>query len=106
MLVVDLLHEFELGVFKSVFKHLIRLLYVINNESVVLLNERYVFISMVASTDADDPSIFSFHSIPSFGKGGIRRFPSNISKVKQRAARHFEDILQVSSILAAVLFII
>lgn len=27
MLVVDLLHEFELGVWKAVFKHLIRLLY-------------------------------------------------------------------------------
>jgi hypothetical protein len=71
MRVVDLLHEFELGVFKSIFKHLTRLLYTINNESVVLLNKQYVFISMVASTDADDPSIFSFHLIPSFGKGGI-----------------------------------
>ncbi len=27
MLVVDLLHEFELGVWKSLFTHLIRLLY-------------------------------------------------------------------------------
>ena len=27
MLVVDLLHEFELGVFKSLFTHLIRILY-------------------------------------------------------------------------------
>ena len=27
MLVVDLLHEFELGVWKTVFTHLIRLLY-------------------------------------------------------------------------------
>jgi hypothetical protein len=40
MLVVDLLHEFELGVFKSVFKHLIRLLYAINPEWIVVLNER------------------------------------------------------------------
>ncbi|KIK33788.1 hypothetical protein CY34DRAFT_99006, partial [Suillus luteus UH-Slu-Lm8-n1] len=40
MLVVDLLHEFKLGVFKSVFKHLIRLLYTINPEWIVVLNER------------------------------------------------------------------
>jgi hypothetical protein len=39
MLVVDLLHEFELGVFKSVFKHLIRLLYAINPELITVLNE-------------------------------------------------------------------
>jgi len=39
MLVVDLLHEFELGVFKSVFKHLIRLLYAINPEWIDVLNE-------------------------------------------------------------------
>ncbi|KAG1883849.1 hypothetical protein F4604DRAFT_1981657 [Suillus subluteus] len=77
MLVVDLLHEFELGVFKSVFKHLIRLLYAINPEWIVVLNER-------------------FRSIPSFGKGAIRRFPTNVSDVRQNAARHFEDVLQVS----------
>ena len=27
MLVVDLLHEFELGIWKAIFKHLINLLY-------------------------------------------------------------------------------
>jgi len=40
MLVVDLLHEFELGVFKSVFKHLLRLLNTINSEAIITLNER------------------------------------------------------------------
>ncbi|KAG2352238.1 hypothetical protein BDR07DRAFT_1314636, partial [Suillus spraguei] len=34
ILVVDLLHEFELRVFKSVFKHFLRLLYAIDHESV------------------------------------------------------------------------
>ncbi|KAG1744112.1 uncharacterized protein EDB91DRAFT_1246991 [Suillus paluster] len=52
ILVVDLLHKFELGVFKSVFKHLLRLLYAIDHESVMLLNER-------------------FFSIASFRKGAI-----------------------------------
>ena len=31
MLVVDLLHEFELGVWKALFTHLIRLLYAAGN---------------------------------------------------------------------------
>ncbi|KAL0563515.1 hypothetical protein V5O48_018549 [Marasmius crinis-equi] len=43
MLVVDLMHEFELGVWKALFTHLIRILYA-SPESVVLverLNKRY-----------------------------------------------------------------
>jgi hypothetical protein len=42
MLVPDLLHEFEIGVFKSVFIHLIRLLYHFGVDLVITLNERYV----------------------------------------------------------------
>ncbi|KAH7927896.1 hypothetical protein BV22DRAFT_1006163 [Leucogyrophana mollusca] len=75
ILVVDLLHEFELGVWKAVFKHLIRMLYAIDPDLINILNHR-------------------FRLIPSFGKGAIRRFPTNVSEVRQRAARHFEDILQ------------
>ncbi|KAG2034291.1 hypothetical protein BDR03DRAFT_837174, partial [Suillus americanus] len=75
MLVVDLLHEFKLGVFKSVFKHLIRLLYAINPEWIVVLNE-------------------CFCSIPSLGNGAIRRLPTNVSDVWQNVARHIEDTLQ------------
>ncbi|KAG2066148.1 hypothetical protein BDR04DRAFT_1130128 [Suillus decipiens] len=40
MLVVDLLHEFKLGMFKSIFKHLMRLLYAINSETIIVLNEQ------------------------------------------------------------------
>jgi len=36
-----------------------------------------------------------FYQIPSFGKGAIRRFPSNVSEACQCAAWHFEDVLQV-----------
>jgi len=43
MLVVDLLHEVELGVWKSLFMHLIRILYAItpSGELVETLDERY-----------------------------------------------------------------
>ena len=39
MLVVDLLHEFELGVWKSLFTHLIRLLYAAGKGSDSLVAE-------------------------------------------------------------------
>lgn len=44
MLVVDLLHEFELGVWKAVFTHLIRILYAAApaGQLVTELNRRYV----------------------------------------------------------------
>jgi hypothetical protein len=40
MFVPDLLHEFELGVWKAIFTHLIRLLYAIGDDSVQKLNRR------------------------------------------------------------------
>jgi hypothetical protein len=45
MLVVDLMHEFELGVWKTLFTHLIRLLYAAgrgSDEFVVELDNRFV----------------------------------------------------------------
>ncbi|KAG1849437.1 hypothetical protein DFJ58DRAFT_612743, partial [Suillus subalutaceus] len=75
MLVVNLLHEFELGIFKSMFKHLIKLLHGINSETITVLNEH-------------------FRSIPSFGRGAIWHLPSSVSDVRHSAAWHFEDILQ------------
>ena len=44
----------------------------------------------------------SFHQVPPFGKGAIRRFPPNVSEVRQYAARHFEDILQVCHYLPSL----
>ncbi|PPQ78449.1 hypothetical protein CVT24_001579 [Panaeolus cyanescens] len=74
MFTVDLLHEFELGVWKATFTHLIRILYVASNQALQLLNIRY-------------------RQIPSFGRA-IRRFSSNASAMKRLAARDFEDLLQ------------
>lgn len=43
MLAVDLMHEIELGVWKQLFTHLIRILYQVprGSDRVQLLNERY-----------------------------------------------------------------
>ncbi|KAK7015137.1 hypothetical protein VNI00_019203 [Paramarasmius palmivorus] len=77
MLVVDLMHEFELGVWKALFTHLIRILYASPNgvERVNELNLRY-------------------RTVPVFGTSTIRRFASNASEMKKLAARDFEDLLQ------------
>ncbi|KAH7917228.1 hypothetical protein BV22DRAFT_1026772, partial [Leucogyrophana mollusca] len=75
MLVVDLMHELELGVWKSIFIHLLRIL---DSKKEGLLNEldrRY-------------------RQVPTFGRDTIRRFARNVSDMKQMTAHDFEDILQ------------
>ncbi|KAJ3515408.1 hypothetical protein NMY22_g14461 [Coprinellus aureogranulatus] len=74
---VDILHEVEIGVWKSLFIHLLRILEVVDVTLVNTVNER-------------------FRQIPTFGKNTIRRFNNNISELKQLAARNYEDILQCS----------
>ncbi|KAF7344219.1 hypothetical protein MVEN_01712600 [Mycena venus] len=75
MLVPDLLHEFELGVFKSLFSHLIRILIAHGGSAIQTLNARY-------------------RLVPTFGQAVIRRFDTNASAMKKMAARNFEDLLQ------------
>ncbi|KAG8939805.1 hypothetical protein FRC03_006029 [Tulasnella sp. 419] len=73
MLVNDFLHEFELGEWKALFTHLIRILYASNAD-------------LVHEHDA--------RQIDPFGRDTIRRFHRNVSEMKKLAARDFEDILQ------------
>ncbi|KAK0492151.1 hypothetical protein EDD18DRAFT_1311005 [Armillaria luteobubalina] len=78
MLVVDQLHEFELGVWKALFTHLIQLLY------------------------AEDPSgeLVSrlnlwYHQVTAFSWGTIHKFAMNSAEMKKLAACDFEDLLQI-----------
>ncbi|KAI0027619.1 hypothetical protein K488DRAFT_60899 [Vararia minispora EC-137] len=75
MLVVDLMHEFELSVWKALLLQLIRILHAVGPSAVQEFNER-------------------FRQISTFGASTIRRFAHNISDLKKLAARDFEDILQ------------
>ncbi|KAJ4467212.1 hypothetical protein C8J55DRAFT_565472 [Lentinula edodes] len=75
MLVVDLMHEFELGVWKALFTHLIRILYTVGQQYVEELNHR-------------------FRQMPTFGVDTIRAFANNASEMKKLAARDYEDLLQ------------
>ena len=43
LIVPDLLHEFELGIWKAVFTHLIRILYAYGYDTIHHLNSRFVF---------------------------------------------------------------
>jgi hypothetical protein len=56
---------------------------------------RHLTVMRAAGSDVDTAT-HSFRLIPSFGKGAIRRFPTNVADVRQNVARHFEDVLQVS----------
>jgi hypothetical protein len=42
MFVIDQLHEFEIGVWKALFTHLMRILHAAGGNAVQKLNERYV----------------------------------------------------------------
>jgi hypothetical protein len=47
MLVVDLLHEFELGVWKALFIHLLRILEAVNPALLHKLDQRYARFSAI-----------------------------------------------------------
>ncbi|KAL6308598.1 hypothetical protein BKA93DRAFT_822327 [Sparassis latifolia] len=75
MFVPDLMHEFELGVWKAVFIHILRILYTLGNDRIQVFNQR-------------------FRKVPTFGRDAIRRFSSDVAAMKKLTARDFEDILQ------------
>jgi hypothetical protein len=95
MLVVDLMHEFKLGVWKTLFIHLIRILYSAAPGGVEVgrLDERYATGSiMCCDLKAHQ---YRFHIIPQFNQT-IQRFSNNVSKMKKLAVQDYEDLLQVS----------
>jgi hypothetical protein len=47
MLVVDLLHEFELGVWKALFIHLLQILEAVNPALLHQLDQRYAYFSII-----------------------------------------------------------
>lgn len=93
---VDLLHEFEIGVWKSVLTHLIRMLHaMVGGPSLVAsLDERYR-VSVIVPQDADTDRLDRYHSVPTFGSDTIRKLPANVSELSKLAARDYEDLLQV-----------
>ncbi|KAJ7069202.1 hypothetical protein C8F01DRAFT_510286 [Mycena amicta] len=74
MLVPDFMHEFELGVFKAFFIHLLRILEAHNPLLLVELDLR-------------------FRLVPTFGQWTIRKFPESVSALKKLAAWNYQCIL-------------
>jgi hypothetical protein len=103
MLVVDIMHEFELGIWKAIFTHLIRLLYAAGpgGRLVTELDRRCVFSKVLMLVT--DYFFTRFRLVPTFGRSTIRRFVANASEMKKLAARNYEDLLQVRSLESAIL---
>ncbi|TEB21302.1 hypothetical protein FA13DRAFT_1643041, partial [Coprinellus micaceus] len=78
-LVVDLLHEFEIGVWKNLFIHLIRLLDAFTQRN-----------SSTLTAELDT----RYWATPTFGRDTIRKSNANASEMKRKAARDYEDLLQ------------
>ncbi|KAG6825349.1 hypothetical protein H0H92_004011 [Tricholoma furcatifolium] len=83
MFVVDQMHEIELGVWKHLFIHLLRILESLEQPRIHELDRRVLA-----------PS--SFRVVPPFGADTIRKFGKKVSELKKMAARDYEDILQVA----------
>jgi hypothetical protein len=92
MLVVDLMHEFELGVWKAVFIHLLRILDCESENLKHELDRRYVYLKLL---EAVNHMAFRFREIPPFGRDGVRKTTSNRSELKKMTAHDYEDMLQV-----------
>ncbi|KAF9221244.1 hypothetical protein BS17DRAFT_810136 [Gyrodon lividus] len=75
ILVVNLLHEFELGIWKAVFTHLLRILDSLKAGELAKVDYRY-------------------RQVPTFGHDSIHQFRKNVSDMRHTTARDFEDLLQ------------
>jgi hypothetical protein len=102
MLVVNIMHEMELGVWKALFSHLVRILYAAapSGKLVALLDERYSQLSLdcgiaIALCWLTTQYLNRYRQMPLFSQATIWRFTNNISEIKKLAARNFEDLLQV-----------
>ena len=100
-LVVDILHEFEVGVWKRLYVHLIRLLEAFNNhQRTTLTGEldlRQVSFHTETAMVLNGLLVYRYRLTPTFGRDSIRKFGVNASEMKRRAARDFADLLQVKS---------
>jgi hypothetical protein len=90
--VVDLLHEFELGVWKAIFTHLLRMLHSLEESKVHELDRRFASVRNFVTCSLMP---FRYRQVPTFGQDTIRRFSKNASDMRRIAARDFEDLLQV-----------
>lgn len=102
-LVVDLLHEFEIGIWKNLFIHLLRLLesFDVQKGSRIkaIVDSRSVVYYIISRYQTDTIyNLCRYRMTPTFGRGVIRKFNSNASELSRMTARDYEDLLQVRSL--------
>jgi len=99
MLIIDLIHEVELGVWKALFTHLVRILDAAapGGRLVAILDERYD--NNMICTIIIRPGHCRFRAMAPF-RQTIRRFTNNVSDIKNLAAQDYKDMLQVRLLAA------
>jgi hypothetical protein len=93
ILVMDFLHEFELGVWKAILLHLIRILYAHGDSTVTEFNKR-----LVLNMKRNPSLILSnirFRQIPTFSRSTIRKFRNDVAAMRKLTGRDLKDILVV-----------
>ena len=96
MLVVDIMHEVELGVWKAVFIHLLCLLKAVKKGTINVVDARLVPLCCGLLVQKFTHSVCRYRNMPTFGRDTIRQFVNNVSEMRQLAACDFKDLLQVS----------
>ena len=76
-LVVDLMHEFELGVLKSILKHLFQIIYTIDPHKIDILNKQWAWQPFCNSVYNQCAARFTQISL--FGLNTIHHFPSDVA---------------------------
>ena len=95
MLAPDLMHEFELGVWKGTFAHLMRLLAARGDHAIETFNSRSVPPTVLRPSQRANRSVTSMRRMPTFGRDRIRKFWHDVASRKKLAARDYEAFLQV-----------
>jgi hypothetical protein len=90
------MHEFEQGVWKNLFTHLVRILHALDPALVIEMDKRYSLLIRLVQFLTEN--CCRYRQVSRFGSDVIRKFSSNSSEQKKMAARDFEDLLQVSTI--------
>ena len=100
MFLPDFMHEVELGSWRTIFIHSLRIVEAHGGPNLIAeLDRRCVVISIHLMngvlTHKHQLRQCSYRQIPSFGRDTVRRFCSNCSELKNMTAREYENLLQV-----------
>lgn len=92
------MHEIELGVWKALLVHLLRMLESVHENLLHEFDKRRAIYLDYFHLNLITPFVsfgLRFRQVPTFGRDTIRRFSANASELKRMAAWNFEDFLQV-----------